>query len=89
MTARVTVSALRLAAEWVEAYDADGEDDPAAVSAELAAVAEFLRTEADRRDRDALVRSVARQAAEVMGRKATDPVVVAAARRAIATSARS
>jgi hypothetical protein len=70
---KATPDAMRLAAEWLECYD-DGKDFRED-AAECKAVAEFLRAEADRRERAAVVREVARKTGK-------PPAAVRAAMRA-------
>lgn len=56
MTQRITPADLDLAAEWLDAIDPHSVEAPA-----ILRVAAFLRREADRRELDAVVRSVARE----------------------------
>lgn len=83
---RVTADALRLAAEWLDEYEND--DDDLADKVALTAVAEFLRVEATRRERDAAIRTLARAAATDVGRKPNDPALLAAARRIVMANVR-
>jgi hypothetical protein len=47
---RTTADDLEFAATWLEAFEGDPDDDPESLTA-LATVADYLRREADRRNR--------------------------------------
>lgn len=52
----------RIAAEWLEAYEPAPSEDDRANAAAMQEVADFLRRQADHDDREALVRSLAKEA---------------------------
>ena len=52
---------MRTAAEWLDVYQSDDEDDGDDIAAQCKDVAEFLRKEAGRREQDADVRSIAKE----------------------------
>lgn len=75
---QTTTDDLLLAADWLETYDGGDDDEN---GERLAIVAQWLRTEAQRREEAATVRRIAAQATRKHGRKVT----AAEARRALAS----